>query len=159
MNNYKTNTTLIFVLIALIIVMFTSCESKEKVQSDIDILRAQRTSLQEEVRGLSSSRDYKEVEISKLNEKLKELKIYESGKTPKYILKIHLKQSHISLSISKHLKDAMNAIDFELPVDKDFYNSVSAGTRIVNEFRTGSLVLYGSFGSWEMSVTNKEIRN
>lgn len=159
MNNYKTNTTLIIELIALIIVMFTSCESKEKVQSDINNLRAQRTSLQEEVRGLSSSKDYKEVEISKLNEKLKELKIYESGKTPKYILKIHLKQSHISLSISKHLKDALNAIDFELPVDKDFYNSVSAGTQIVNEFRTGSLVLYGSFGSWEMSVTNKEIRN
>lgn len=52
----------------------------------------------------------------------------------------------------------MNAIDFEIPVDKDFYNSVSIGTDIVDEFRTGSFVLKGSFGSWEMSVKGKEIR-
>lgn len=76
----------------------------------------------------------------------------------KYILKIRLKQAHFSLSIKKHIKDAVNAIDFEIPVDKEFYNSVSKGTEIIDDFRFGSLVLSGSFGDWEMTVKDKEIR-
>ncbi len=77
---------------------------------------------------------------------------------PKYILKLHLKQTHFSLSISKHIKDAMNAMDFEMPVDKEFYESVSIGTDIVNNFRVGSCILYGSFGDWKMTVKGKEMR-
>lgn len=77
---------------------------------------------------------------------------------PKYILKIRLKQSHFSLSIKKHIKDAVNAIEFELPVDKEFFDSVSEGTELVDKFRFGSMVLYGSFGDWEMTVKDKEVR-
>jgi hypothetical protein len=73
-------------------------------------------------------------------------------------LKIRLKQANFSLSIKKHIKNAVNAIDFEIPVDKDFYDSVSEGTEIVDKFRFGSFVLYGSFGDWEMTVKGKEIR-
>jgi hypothetical protein len=70
----------------------------------------------------------------------------------KYILKLRLKQSHLSLSIKKHIKDAMNAVDFEIPVDKEFYDSVEEGQEIIDNFRFGSMVLYGSFGDWEMKV-------
>lgn len=80
------------------------------------------------------------------------------GRTPKYILKLHLKQSHFSLSIKKHIADAVNAIDFEMPVDKEFYDSVKVGSEIVDEFRAGSFFLKGSFGDWEMTVKDKEIR-
>ncbi|PWK26848.1 hypothetical protein LV89_02054 [Arcicella aurantiaca] len=86
------------------------------------------------------------------------LKTGGTAKGPKYILKIKLKQSHFSLSIKKHIKDAVNAIEFELPVDKEFFDSVSEGTELVDNFRFGSMVLYGSFGDWEMTVKDKEIR-
>lgn len=86
------------------------------------------------------------------------LKTGSSAKGPKYILKIKLKQSHFSLSIKKHIKDAVNAIEFELPVDKEFFDSVSKGTELVDNFRFGSMILYGSFGDWEMTVKDKEIR-
>jgi hypothetical protein len=89
---------------------------------------------------------------------IKALKGEGSAKPPKYFLKIRLKQAHFSLSIKKHIKDAINAIDFELPVDKEFYDSVSVGTEIVDKFRFGSFVLYGSFGDWEMTVKDKEVR-
>jgi Tfp pilus assembly protein PilN len=85
----------------------------------------------------------------------------QQGKTPtktKYILKLHLKQSHFSLSITKHLKDYANSIDFEIPVDKEYFDSVEKGTKIVDKFRFGSLVLYGSFGDWEMTVKEKVVR-
>jgi hypothetical protein len=93
-----------------------------------------------------------------LTEQLKALKSDGFAKSPKYILKIRLKQSHFSLSIKKHIKDAINAVEFELPVDKDFYDSVSEGTELVDKFRFGSFVLYGSFGDWKMTVKEKEIR-
>lgn len=86
------------------------------------------------------------------------LKAGNSSKSPKYILKLRLKQSHFSLSIKKHIKDAVNAIDFEMPVDKEFYDSVSEGTEIIDKFRFGSFVLGGSFGDWEMTVKGKEVR-
>jgi len=145
--------TLLLVTLAIV-----SCESKQDVQSDIDKLRNERTALQSEVAGLSATSETKKNEIASLDEKLKERKIYLDGKTPKYILKIHLRQTHISFSIKEHIKDAMNAIDFEMPVDRDFYNSVTVGTNIVDNFRVGSLIMRGSFGSWNMTVNGKGIR-
>ncbi len=93
-----------------------------------------------------------------LVEQLNALKAGGSVKGPKYILKLRLKQAHFSLSIKKHIKDAVNAIDFEMPVDKEFYDSVSEGTEIIDKFRFGSFVLGGSFGDWEMTVKGKEVR-
>lgn len=93
-----------------------------------------------------------------LVEQLNALKNGDSAKAPKYILKLRLKQAHFSLSIKKHIKDAVNAIDFEMPVDKEFYDSVSEGTEIIDKFRFGSFVLGGSFGDWEMTVKGKEVR-
>jgi hypothetical protein len=93
-----------------------------------------------------------------LVEQLNALKAGNLSKSPKYILKLRLKQAHFSLSIKKHIKDAVNAIDFEMPVDKEFYDSVSEGTEIIDKFRFGSFVLGGSFGDWEMTVKGKEVR-
>ncbi|MFN8347338.1 MAG: hypothetical protein U0X91_20205 [Spirosomataceae bacterium] len=97
--------------------------------------------------------------LQKENTDLKaQLALLNQAKKPKYILKIRLKQASLTLSIKKHIRNAMNAVDFEIPVDKEFYDSVSEGTEIVDNFRFGSLVLYGTFGDWEMTVKGKEIR-
>ena len=92
-----------------------------------------------------------------IEEKEKLLNIYNSGKVPKYIVKFHLKQSHLSLDIGQHIKDASNAIDFEMPVDKDYYNSISEGQNIVSNFRFGSAIINGSFGDWKVSVKSKRV--
>jgi seryl-tRNA synthetase len=138
-------------------ILFTSCESTSDVQNDIERLKMERVQIQKEINELSSSKSSVEKEISSLSEKLKELHILHSGKTPHHILKIKLKQSRISLDIEEHIKDAMNAIDFEIPVDKDFYNRVHIGTNITDKFRVGSFVLNGSFSNWNMTVIEKHI--
>lgn len=144
---------LVFTTIAL----FTSCESTSDVQNDIDRLKLERVEIKKEINELSSSKSSVEKEISSLSEKLKELHILHSGKTPHHILKIKLKQSRISLDIEEHIKDAMNAIEFEIPVDKDFYNRVHIGTNITDKFRVGSFILKGSFSNWNMTVIEKHI--
>ena len=86
------------------------------------------------------------------------LKSGSSAKPLKYILKIRLKQASFTLNVKKHIQNAVNSVDFEIPVDKEFYDSVSKGTEIIDDFRFGSLILSGSFGDWEMTVKDKEIR-
>ncbi len=108
--------------------------------------------------GGNSEMEQLKKENAALAAQVQALKSGSSAKPLKYILKIRLKQAHFSLSISKHIKDAVNAIDFEIPVDKEFYDSVSKGTEIIDDFRFGSLVLSGSFGDWEMTVKDKEVR-
>jgi hypothetical protein len=97
-------------------------------------------------------------ENAALVSQVKALKEGVIAKEPKYMLKLRLKQSHLSLSIKKHIKDAVNAVEFELPVDKEFYDSVSEGTEIIDKFRFGSMVSYGSLGDWEMTVKEKYVK-
>ena len=146
------------ILFALMLLVFVSCETKQTISDDINKLKKERIVLLNDVTEMKKTLKFEQSEVNKLTAIVKELKIYADGKIPKYILKLHLKQSHISLDITKHMKDAMNAIDFELPVDKDFYDSVQINTKIVDEFRSGSMLLSNSFGDWEMTVKGKEIR-
>lgn len=149
----KNNLFLIFVSF-----LFISCETKQDIADDITRLKNKRYNIQQEINTLNNSNIQVKNEAFKLNEKLKELKIYDSVKTPRYVLKIRLKQNRFSLDIGEHMKDAMNAIEFELPVDEEFYNDVSIGTTITDQFRAGSFLLKGSFSSWNMTVTDKNIR-
>lgn len=52
----------------------------------------------------------------------------------------------------------MNAITIQIPVDKDYYNQINIGDTIADDFRMGSLVMSGSYGSWNITVQNKEIK-
>lgn len=144
--------------VILLLTVLTSCDNREELKAEIERLESQKQSLFHETARLQAEKLMTSIEVYKLQEELKALGMYRSGKTPRYILKVRLKQSRFSLSISDHIKDQMNAIEFELPVDKEFYDSVSEGTEIVDRFRVGSLLLNGSFGEWNMSVIGKEIR-
>jgi hypothetical protein len=66
-----------------------------------------------------------------------------------------LRQSHFTLSLKQHLSDEWNKVKFEIPVDKEYYDSLSVGSEIIDEFRVGSWIMKGSFGNWKMKVINK----
>lgn len=76
----------------------------------------------------------------------------------RYIVTFELAQSHFTLSIRQHIADSMNTVKFDVPVDKEYYDSVKVGTVVNNDFRTGSLLLKGSFGNWKVTVVNKEVK-
>ena len=108
--------------------------------------------------GGNSEMEQLKKENAALAAQVQALKLGTSAKPIKYILKIRLKQANFTLNIKKHIQNAVNSIDFEIPVDKEFFDSVSKGTEIIDDFRFGSLILSGSFGDWEMTVKDKEIR-
>lgn len=138
--------------------MLFACESSEDVKGDIESLRKERAALQDENAWLRETKAAKAAEIAELDEHLLESHILQSGRSPKYVLGIRLEQSHFTLDLAEHAKDAMNAIEFEIPVDKDYYNSVSVGEEIVDDFRVGSFIFSGSLGDWEMTVEHKRVR-
>lgn len=102
-----------------------ACENKCNVQADINTLRAERSNLEKINSDLADQKISKQSEISALDEKLKELNIYDSGRIPKYILTLHFSPSTLSLT-----NVAINSFSVEIPVDKQFYESHNIGQSI-----------------------------
>ena len=95
-------------------------------------------------------------ELSNINKSIEDKKKIQSG-TAKYIMKINISQSHFTLSISEHLKDAMNDIDIYIEVSEEYYNKYNVGDTIADDFRVGSMIFKGSFGNWKVKVAEKQI--
>ena len=71
---------------------------------------------------------------------------------------LEIKQTHYTIDLGQHLKDEMNEITIQIPVDKEYYDSVSVGTVIDDSFRMGSMIMKGSFGKWKVTVKDKSIQ-
>ena len=142
----------ILALVLLITVCFTltSCMSTEESLS----LEAQN--LQSEIYALNTEISRLKSEKSTLQAEVLDTKI-EKG-TAKYIVTFNIKQEHFTLDLTQHLKDAMNDISIQIPVDKEYYDNVNVGDVIDDSFRMGSLICAGSFGNWKITVEAKEIK-
>ena len=123
--------------------MLTGCgDNREYLNEEIDGLKV-------EISELENQRDLLKSEIV-------DIKV-ENG-TAKYIVTFNIKQNHFSLDLSEHMKDEMNDISIQIPVDKEYYDSVEVGDTIADDFRMGSLVMKGSFGNWDITGEDKEIQ-
>lgn len=137
------------ILIVAMAVVMVVCLSGCREQAYIDMLKQDISELQTEKQAL-------ETEVAELSNAVIEKK--EENGTAKYVLTLEVKQSHISLDISEYLKDSMNAMEIQIPVDKEYYDSVEVGQNIMDEFRMGSFIYKGTFGNFKVTVTDKEIQ-
>ena len=126
----------IVILIAMMAITLSGCSKTETVTN-------------EDVAKMEAERD-------QLNEEIHNTKI-DNG-LAKYVITFNIKQTHFTLDIGEHLKDAMNDISIEIPVDKEYYDSVEVGDTIDDSFRMGSFIWKGSFGNWKVTVESKDIR-
>ena len=133
----------VVVLIAMIAIILSGCSKTETVSNE------EITKLESEIAQLEAERDL-------LNEEILNTKI-DNG-LAKYVITFNIKQTHFTLDIGEHLKDAMNDISIEIPVDKEYYDSVEVGDTIDDSFRVGSFIWKGSFGNWKVTVESKNIR-
>ena len=131
------------VLIAMIAITLSGCSKSETVTNE-DVAK-----LESEIAQLEAERD-------RLNEEILDTKI--DNNLAKYVIAFNIKQTHFTLDIGEHLKDAMNDISIEIPVDKEYYDSVEVGDTIDDSFRVGSFIWKGSFGNWKVTVESKDIR-
>lgn len=112
--------------------------------------------LQNEQKEIENKIQSNKKNLSDINRKIEEQTKVANG-TAKYIMKINISQSHFTLDLDEHLKDSMNDIDIYIEVSKEFYDKYKVGDRIAEDFRVGSLLFKGSFGKWDVKVTEKKI--
>ena len=133
----------VVVLIAMMAITLSGCSKTETVTNE-DVAK-----LESEIAQLKAERE-------RLNEEILNTKI-DNG-LAKYVITFNIKQTHFTLDIGEHLKDAMNDITIEIPVDKEYYDSVEVGDVIDDSFRMGSFIWKGSFGNWKVTIESKDIR-
>ena len=133
----------IVVLIAMVAIVLSGCSKTETVTNE-DVAK-----IESEISQLEAERD-------RLNEEILNTKI-DNG-LAKYVITFNIKQTHFTLDIGEHLKDSMNDISIEIPVDKEYYDSVEVGDVIDDSFRMGSFIWKGSFGNCKVTVESKDIR-
>lgn len=111
-------------------------EAKQKeLQNQIALLEQEKASLEQYVVNYKDDNDMK-----------------------KYVVTLEIKQSHFTLDIGEHVKDSMNKIKLEIPVDKQYFDSINEGEVLSDDFRYGSWLMNGSFGNWKVEILKKEIR-
>lgn len=136
---------LIFITVCICCSVLGCDMKKDILDEEIQILEGQIAALQSEKK-----------QIEQDIQNLKGVKV-EMG-IAKYIVTFKIKQKHYNLSSGEYFKDKMNAFTIQIPVDKEFYDSVAIGDTIVDKFRVGSWILYGSFGGWNITVDDKYIQ-
>ncbi|HRO65892.1 MAG TPA: hypothetical protein PKU78_06720 [Candidatus Dojkabacteria bacterium] len=147
------------IYIFLSTLLLSSCEDQytdDKVNSlrvEVKALREERQYLDDIIR--TNKRILSNINSDLTSKRVELAALYKPNH--KYILKISFKQSRVSLDIFEHMKDSMNAGNFEIPVDMEFYNSVEVGTQLGGGFRAGSFIMNGSFSNWDFRVEDKRI--
>lgn len=106
----------VFITILIVVGCFTGCSKEDARSAEIGRLEGRVSELKLEISGLEAQRN------ALLNE-VKNIKV-DNG-VAKYIVTFNIKQSHFTLDLGQHLKDAMNDISIQVPVDKEYFDSVN----------------------------------
>ena len=147
----------LFYFMAMCLVMASCTITDEEYQQKKDEYKRLSEQCQQLVvrnNGLNSSISELELQISDLRF---EKNLIEKGKSPKYIVKFEIKQGTFTLDPFEHIKNSMNAIEVEIPVDRDYYNALKIGQDLTDAFKWGSLVMDGDFSNLHMRVASKRI--
>lgn len=142
-------------LIVLIMVFFMLA-SLSGCMSEKDLLNNEITKLENTVYELKSDISDLEAEKNILMNEITNIKV--QNDTAKYIVTFNIKQSHFTLDLGQHLKDELNDISIQIPVDKEYYDTIEVGDVIADNFRVGSLIFKGSFGNWDITVEDKYVQ-
>lgn len=71
------------------------------------------------------------------------------------IVRVKLSQTSYTLNVWKHIRNAVNANEIDLPFSCEAANGLTPGQSLLNKkFRWGSLMVGGSFGNWNLDVVS-----
>ena len=73
-----------------------------------------------------------------------------------YIVKIKIHQTTYTLDLEEHIKNKINDIEFEIPVDKAYYDNCSIGQKVSDPgLKLGSLLVNGDFSKLNVKIIGK----
>ena len=146
------------ILFMAMCLLMASCtitdEEYQEKKAEYNRLTEQCQSLSNRKSGLNSTISQLEAEIRDLRT---EKNILQNGRTSKYIVKFQIKQGTFTLDPWDHIKNSMNTIEIEIPVDREYYNALSLNQDLTDAFKWGSLIMDGDFSNLHMRVVGKRI--
>lgn len=147
----------VFLFLAVLLV---SC-SPSHIENDIKELKQERAALRREKQALVDFNDNMRSSKSKLEKEVALLRAekgaHVNGREPKYIITLEIKQSTFTLDIGEHIKNDINKVKMDIPVSRDFFDSVYTGTEINKSFKYGSLLFNGDFSELKVKIIGKRI--
>lgn len=144
-----------FIFLLLSVVSCNMQEQRDELRFEVNVLKDEKEILVKSISNLGEVKGKLSKDISDLRA---EKSAYSSNSEPVYLLTLEIKQSTFTLDLAEHAKNAINAISLQIPVSKAFYDKVSIGQNISEEFKYGSLILNGNFSTLKVKVKNKEIK-
>lgn len=76
-----------------------------------------------------------------------------------YVVRIKIHQTTYTIDPFEYIKNKMNDIEFEIPVDKEYYNACKVGHKINDpKLKMGSLVMDGDFSKLKVTISGKYIK-
>ena len=121
-----------------------------------DRLMKERKQLEVEVNGNRNINEQLKRQHQALVEQINKDKFALSASNTIYIVKIKIHQTTYTLDLEEHVKNKINDIEFEIPVDKAYYDKCSIGQKVSEpELKIGSLLMNGDFSKLKINITGK----
>lgn len=132
--------------------IMTNQESRERN----DQLISERKKIEFEINGNKNVNEQLKRQHNVLNEQIKANKLALAVSTTVYIVRIKIHQTTYSLSVSEHIKNKMNDVEFEIPVDKEYYDNCYIDQTVTDPgLKIGSLLRDGDFSKLKIKIVGK----
>lgn len=148
-------------LLIITILLFSCSREQREIQKNIERLETKERDLTSRMFLLKNDVEQLLHRRETLTREVSVLEQVKSGKRMVYVLSLKLRQERTGLDvfdIEGHIKDKMNESFMDMPVDKNFYETVSVNQVISKEFRYGSLLIGGSASNMVVTVVNKYVK-
>jgi len=143
------------------VVLVLGCaRTPEEIQAKIDQLKTQETQMKFIIKGLECQRNTmasKCDSLKQLREEVRALEITKNGGEVEYVLECRLSQDRSNMLDQGNMKDYLNAVDFNMTVDRRTYNHYKKDDEFFRRGRKGSAVVEGSYSDWLITVIGKHI--
>ena len=121
-----------------------------------DRLMKERKQLEVEVNGNRNINEQLKCQHKALVEQINKDKFALAASNTIYIVKIKIHQTTYTLDLEEHIKNKINDIEFEIPVDKAYYDKCSIGQNVSDPgLKLGSLLVNGDFSKLKIKIIGK----
>ena len=121
-----------------------------------DKLMKERQQLEVEINGNININEQLKLQHKTLVEQINKDKFALAASNTIYIVKIKIHQTTYTLDLEEHIKNKINDIEFEIPVDKSYYDNCSIGQNVSDPgLKLGSLLVNGDFSKLKVKIIGK----
>ena len=121
-----------------------------------DRLMKERKQLEVEVNGNRNINEQLKRQHKALVEQINKDKFILAVSNTIYIVKIKIHQTTYTLDLEEHIKNKINDIEFEIPVDKAYYDKCAIGQKVSDPgLKLGSLLMNGDFSKLKVKIIGK----